>query len=311
VIRRALSLAILAGLLAGCISAVEAPMQREAVSAERPVVLLIFASPAPLMDESNSNLEQAAKVIPGLGLFYSAGQSRRDLEASQQLGAALPPWQPAALFESSFRNDISNGILPGRVLSSADAGLGEAEMAKLNTSDDIVDWQRRYLLPHPDNTAPPRVYSMMPGLRETLILEVNLAYGAPSDGKGNWTPALSTVTKLIRASDNGVLWRHEERIDDKAGAKPYQSYVRQPAEMLTRFQTLLPALSRNLADAFRRSLRDSGAPPPAPMPSNPSPPVFAPAAPPAFPPPAQPAQPPASFSQPPPAFTPPPAPASH
>src|SRR5581483_10604392 len=130
-----------AAALTGCISAVEAPMQREAISAERPVVLLVFASPAPLMDESSSNLEQAAKVIPGLGLFYSAGQNRRDLEASQQLNAALPPWQPAVLFESAFRTDISNGVLPGRVLSAAEAGIAEAEMARLNASYDVIDWQ--------------------------------------------------------------------------------------------------------------------------------------------------------------------------
>ena len=216
------------------------------------------------MDESNSNIEQAAKVVPGLGLIYNAGQTERDLEASRQLAAGLPPWQPGPLFESSLREELAKVALPGRLLSAAETGVSESILASLNSAGDIVDWQRRYFLPQPDRagTPPSRAYSMSPELRESLVLEVNLGYGAPSDGKGQWTPTVTAVARLVRGSDNGALWRHEERLDDKSAMRPSRAYLAQPAELEARLQALLPSLARGVASALERSIREASAPPP-------------------------------------------------
>lgn len=258
---RAIVLLVLAAAMAGCISEVEAPLQRDALSPDRSVVLFVFPSPGPIMDETNSNVEQAAKVIPGLGFIYGAGESQRNLDASRQLGEKLPAWPFAASFETALRSELANNGIPNHLLSASDGSIADADKDRFNSADNIIDWQRRYLIPQPDNDpTPPRAYSMIAGLRDSVILEVNIAYGAPSDGKGQWTPVLSFVAKLVRGSDNALLWRHEDQVQDPGGLKPEQAYLSQPTDLINRYQALVPALAHAVATGLQKSLREASNP---------------------------------------------------
>lgn len=252
--------------LGGCVSMEDAPMVKNSVAKDQKTVVIVYASPGPVMDESSSNLDQAAKVVPGLSFFLAATQNKRDLEASQKLQARLPPWQPADLFYSFLLKELAAGGFPGRFISPAEAGLSEGTLQDFNHADDVIDWQKRYCARSPDSVAPlvPRNYAAIPELNGVLVLEVNLAYGAPSDGKGNWTPNLSFVTKLYRAGDMKLLWRHEDSVSDKDATRASSEFESRPADLLAKLEGLMPALARALAGSFKVNIQEAGAAAPNP-----------------------------------------------
>ena len=241
----------------------ETPMAKNAVQTGQRTVVLVFASPGPVMSETNSNIEAAAKIIPGMSLLLSATQSKRDLEASQELRQRLPSWQPSLLFAPVLLHELSAAGYPGKLLLPGEAGISDETLENLNRSSDIDDWQRRYWVRTPDDNPSlgRRDYSPLSGIADALILEVNLAYGAPSDGKYNWTPTLATVTKLYRGGDLRLLWRHEDSLEDKAGLEASVEYKRQPADLLMRYQTIMPDLAHVLAASLRQNLQEAGVAP--------------------------------------------------
>ncbi|MDD5629092.1 MAG: hypothetical protein PHU21_08505 [Elusimicrobia bacterium] len=234
-------------------------MVRGAMKPGQRTLVLVFPAPGPVMSERSSNLEQAAKVVPGLGLVMKASQDKRDLEASQDLQRYLPPWQPAALFYPGLMRALAAGGLPGPLAAPAEAGLTDEDMRKLNYAQDVSDWQLRYFVRGAGPEPPPRSYRRFPALADDLVLEVNLACGAPSDGEGDWTPELSGVLKLYQASDMALLWRHEETVNDPSGARSTVEFKRLPAELVARWQALMPQLAERLAASLRQSLQQAGA----------------------------------------------------
>ena len=245
--------------LGACVSLEEAPMAPDAVQGTPRTVVIVFASPGPAMSESSSNLDQAAKVVPGLGLMLKASQNQRDRAASQDLQQLLPAWQPAELFGPILMRELASSGWPGPLLTPAEAGLAPQTLQGLNRADDALDWQVRYCALSAGSKAPPapRDYSALPPLKDSLVLEVNLVYGAPSDGEGSWTPELSSVTKLYRVGDMKLLWRHEDVVDDKAGKRRSDEFKKQPADLIAKCQGLMPSLAQALAGSVRKNLQEA------------------------------------------------------
>ncbi|MCX5795863.1 MAG: hypothetical protein NTY77_10245 [Elusimicrobia bacterium] len=242
-----------------CVSLEDAPMVKGAMAQGQSTVVFVFAAPGPVMSERSSNLEQAAKVVPGLGILMKASQDKRDFDASQDLQRFLPAWQPAQLFAPGLMQALAGSGLPGRLLTPAEAGVPDAALSELNRAQDISDWQLRYYVRGVDPEPAPRGYRGLASLRDALVLEANLAYGAPSDGEGRWMPELSAVMKLYRASDMTLLWRHEDVVDDKAGKRTSGGFKKEPGDLVAKWQALMPALAQAMAASLRQNLQGAGA----------------------------------------------------
>jgi hypothetical protein len=263
---RLLPFVLLAGV-AGCVSLEQVPMTAGSVQSGQRTVVIVYPSPGPVMSERDSMTEQAAKVVPGLGFVIKAAQNRRDLGASQDLQRSLPGWQPEALFYPALRQELAASGFPGRLVSPAEAGLSETALRGFNRADDVNDWQVKYFVPDSSMSGPTvsRNYGAIPALADALVLEVNLAYCAPSDGDGHWTPTLSAVTKLYRASDMKLLWRQEDTADDKLGLRRFEEFKKDPADLIAKYQKLMPALAQSVGGSLRAGLQQAGmyvSPPP-------------------------------------------------
>lgn len=255
---RALLPAFAALLFGACVSISEAPMTAGAIQKGQRVAAVVYPSPGPAMMEKSGNMDQIAKVVPGLGLFMSATQNERDLEASRGLQARLPPdWKPAQVFYPLLMRELAGSGNPGRFVSPAEAGLTDDVVAAFNRAGDVTKWMILYTVANPDNPAP-RDYAKLPGLKDSVVLEVNLAYGAPADGAGHWTPNLDAVTKLYRVSDMTLLWRHEDVVEDSAGARLESDFEKNPADLVAKWQALMPVLAKKIATDFAQNLQSAG-----------------------------------------------------
>ena len=233
-------------------------MVKGAMAQGQRTVVLVFASPGPVMRERSSNLEQMAKVVPGMGMVMKASEDRQNSEASADLQKFLPPWQPAQLFYPGLMNALAASGLPGRLATAAEAGLSDEVLRDLDRAKDLSDWQLRYTVRAASVQPAPRGYAAIPSLSDALLLEVNLVYGAPSDGDGRWAPELSAVMRLYRAADMSLLWRHENVVDDKAGIRASGGFKKQPGDLLARWQGLMPALAEAMAGSLKQDMQDAG-----------------------------------------------------
>jgi len=235
-------------------------MRKDAVHKGERTVFIVYASPGPVMSVSDA-ADQLAKVIPGMSLLLAMNQNKRDLKASKELQERMPFWQPDKVFYPILMRELAAGGYEGRLVAPADAGLTDDALKNLNRADDIIDWQSRYLTRTPDHApqAVPRDYSMLPSLSDALVLEVNLAYGAPEDGEDHWTPTLTAVMKLYRARSMELLWRHEETLEDKPGMKRSVEFMSKPADLIARYETLMPALAQSMSASFKTNVQYAGA----------------------------------------------------
>jgi hypothetical protein len=255
-LRRLLPLAC-AAALGACVSVNEAPLAPDAIAKDQLVVAAVYASPGPVMAEKSSNMDNLAKVVPGMSLFMSATQNGRDLDASNDLQRYLPSWKPGPDFLPLLMKELATSGNPGRLAGPAEAGLTDEVLAGFNHADDVTNWQVRYCVANPDDPTP-RHYGAVPGLKGALVLEVNLAYGAPGDGAGRWTPTLDAVTKLVRVSDLAVLWRREDSVADAAGMKTPAEFERTPADLIAKWEALMPQLAQAVAAGFKSNLQAAG-----------------------------------------------------
>ncbi len=242
--------------LAACVSLEEAPMPRGAVRPGQRTLLLVYASPGPWLGEADSKVETAAKVVPGLGLAVQAAQDERDLARSKDLQQYLPPWRPEEALASLLRTELASSGHPGRLLSPAEAELSAEALGELNKAQDPLDWRRRYL----EEGALSRDYSRFLSLDDALVFEVNLAWGASSDGEGNLSPCLSAVARLYRAGTMRLLWRHEDSAEDPAMAKTLYDFKTRPQDLLGSWERLIPGLAQKIAASYRTKLQPAASP---------------------------------------------------
>jgi len=256
--RRLLTSVFCALALGACVSVSETPMTANAISKGQRVAAVVYLAPSPAMTEKSTNMDEVAKIVPGMSLFMSATQNSRDLEASRSLQRYLPTtWKPDTVFLPILTRELAVSGNPGRLISPAEAGLTGDVVAGFNASDNVTDWFVRYCVANPKNPAP-RNYAAMPGLKDALVLEVNLAYGAPADGADRWTPNLDAVTKLYRASDLTLLWRHEDIVEDSAGTKASVDFEKNPADLVAKWEGLMPRLAKSIASNFTLNLQSAG-----------------------------------------------------
>jgi hypothetical protein len=244
-------------LLSSCVTLGGVAMVPNAVKPAQRTVLIVYASPGPVMRESDSNIKEAAKVIPGLSFIIGATQSKRDLGASQSLKRLLGPYEPAQLFYPQLRKRLSSVAYPGRFVTPAEAEISPRQLKQFNSAKDINDWLLRISGRHPQHPVA-RDYRPLPQLRDALVMEIDFSYGAPSDGKGNYMPTLTAVTKLFRASDMMLLWRHENSVEDKAGSTPALEFRRHPAKLLKKYEQLMPQLAQQIAQGLAANLAAAG-----------------------------------------------------
>ena len=245
-------------LFGSCVSVLEAPMTANAIQKGQRVAAVVYISPGPAMSEKSTNMEQVAKVVPGLSLFMSATQNERDLTASRSLRARLPSdWKPTQIFYPVLMRELAASGNPGKFVAPAEAGLTDDVVADFNRAPDVTKWMVLYTVANPDNPAP-RDYSKLPGLKDAVVLEVNLAYGAPADGADHWIPNLDAVTKLYRVSDMAVLWRHEDVAADSAGMRTPAEFEKNPADLIAKWRALMPVLAKEIATNFSQNLQSAG-----------------------------------------------------
>lgn len=260
--RKLLRLAPAAGLLLGlgaCVSLEEAPMAARPLSSKQRLLLVVYASPGPTLSEEDSKGETAAKIIPGLGLVVKDVQDQRDLKLSKELQQYLPAWDPAGLFESAARKQVESIGTPSKVIGPADTGIPADAWPKLNAAADVLEWQQKYFLPQREG-APARNYSRFLQLDDTVVLEINLAYGLHSDGENGYTPSVRAVTKLLRANVMQPLWRREDVVSEKEAAKSLYDFEVSPDLLVSAWKRLLPPLSAKVVEELRKNLAAAGVP---------------------------------------------------
>ena len=253
--------AVVAASFCGCVTVGESPLPAGAIASGQRTIVAIFPSPGPVMREDDSTADNLAKFVPGMSFVIAATQNERDANASSELQSSLPPWTPAEDFYPVLAGALAPIGYPGKLVPPADAGLSTQTLSGLNRASGVIDWQLRYYVLNPSGERPkiPRDYAgAAPGAKDALILEVNLAFGAASDGKDGLIPTLSSVTKLVRADTMEVLWRREDSVDDKAAMKLRSYFMKHPDELLGEYRSLMPALAQATASHLSLNLRAAG-----------------------------------------------------
>lgn len=255
---KALAPAVFAAFMAGCVSLEEAAITKGAVAPGQRTLLAVFATPAPLVAESDSKAETAAKIIPGLGLVVQDAQNQSRLKASKDLGQYLPGWDPAGKFRAALLKELALSGFPGKFITREEAELPAEEFARLDRAADVVEWQDRYFLPLPDGHIA-RNYSRFMSLDDAMVFEANLLYGTIGDEEGNALPTLSAAVRLIKANNMRLFWYKQESLEDKSEPWILYDYKLRPQALITRWETLLPALAQAVVKSLRENLLKSGA----------------------------------------------------
>lgn len=255
--RKALPLAVLAAHIAGCISLEEALISKGAVQPGQRTLLLVFASPAPLVAETDSKAETAAKIVPGLGLIVQDAQNQSRLKSSQDLGQYLPGWDPEGKFRAFLLKELELSGFPGKFVTREETDISTEDLARLGRAADVVEWQDRFFLPLPDGHIA-RNYSRFMSLDDALVFEVNLLYGTIGDEEGNALPTLAAATRLVKANNMRLLWYKQESLEDRSEPWILYDYKLRPQALIARWEKLMPSLAQALVKSLRENLQKSG-----------------------------------------------------
>ncbi|MBI5630247.1 MAG: hypothetical protein HY921_05130 [Elusimicrobia bacterium] len=251
---------LLAGtaLLASCVSLEEARLAPGAVRPGQKTVLLLYAGPGPLVSAADSNVESAAKIVPGLGLVVQSAQDDRDLAASKDLARYLPAWTPESAFYPRLQEALAVSGHPGAFIAQEQTDVPADSLRKLNEARDALDWRNRYFLPGLEG-AHGRNYAAFLSLDDALIFEVNLLYGVASDEQGLMVPILGAAVKLLRPATLKTLWRQEFLAEDKPAAKSLYDFKAGPAQLTANWEKMMPELAQKIAAGYRDNLQKAGA----------------------------------------------------
>ena len=242
-------------------------MPKGVVQKDQRTLLLVYAAPGPAVTEEDSNVDTAAKILPGLGQLVQGSQDEKDLASAKNLQQFLPAFKPEEQFYPALHKELSGIGYAGRLVSPAEAELPAQTIQEYNRASDELDWRLRYYFPNADLPIP-RDYSKILALDDALILEVNLMYGVarvPQSTEGLVTPSLGALLKFYRANTMRLYWRHEETLSDTGGAKSLYEFESQPQSLLDSWNKLMPQLAGKLASAFKTALAPA---PVAPLPGQ-------------------------------------------
>ena len=232
------------------------------VQKDQRTLLLVYAAPGPAVTEEDTNVDDAAKLLPGIAQLVQSSQDEKDLASSKNLQQFLPAWKPDEKFHALLRKELAGIGYAGRFVTPEEAELPAQAFKELNRASDELDWRLRYYLPNPDAPVP-RDYSKFLSLAadDALVLEINLMYGVvrvPQSTEGIVTPHMGAMLKFYRAGTMRQLWQDEETLSDTGAAKSLYEFESEPQTLMDSWNKLMPQLAGKLASDFKLGL--TGAP---------------------------------------------------
>lgn len=257
-------------LCGACVTVNEPVLSPQSAAQGQKTVLAVYASPGPwVVTDTESKAESAAKTLPLLSSVVQGFQDERNRKEAEDLEKFLPPWRPAEEFAPMLLEQLSLTGFPGRFVPAAETQLGTAALRGFNRSSSVLDWQKTYfyedpLLPQPRN------YSRILSLDDALVFEANLLPEIVADDDGNMIPTLSVSSRLLRCRDMRLLWKHEDKIEDKAGARSLYEFKTLGRQLVDRWKALIPALAAKVAASLREALGSAAAAPATPAPEAPA-----------------------------------------
>ena len=251
---------VLAAALSGaCVSLEETKLAKGAITPGQRTIVVVYEGPGPVIEEDDSKVEGAAKIIPGIGLVVQDAQEERMLLQSKDLQKYLGPFDATGHFAPALRGALDLTGHPGKWTRPEETDVPAESWKRLNGAKDVLEWRRRYFLDDPGGPLP-RNYSQFLSLDDALVLEINLAYGCDTDGEGNAKPSAMASARLWRAGNMRLLWKRDEKVTEPPPEeRSLYDYKVAPQELHDAYKRLLPQLAQQLATTYRRNLLENDA----------------------------------------------------
>ncbi|MDD5656034.1 MAG: hypothetical protein PHF00_02110 [Elusimicrobia bacterium] len=260
----------LALALGGCVTIADPMLSSQSIAPGQRTILAVYPGPGTwVVSESESKAEAAAMSMPLLSTVAQSLQDERDRKMSEQFAVYIPPWKAERELEPILRAQLEQSGFPGRIVPAAQSELDAATLRDFNRSPNALEWQRKYYYGDPSQPLP-RDYSRFLALDDALILEANLLASVAADDDGNMAPTLSISSRLIRCQTNRLLWRHEDKVSDAAGARSLNEFATLPQQLIDRWKALLPQLAAKTAESLRAALGQAPAAPAVAAPAAPA-----------------------------------------
>lgn len=257
--RRSIAFAVLASLLAACVTVEPPPDPRGAVKIGQRIVVMVHQSPGPwIVADPDNKAETALKLLP-LGGFLVGMQEDRVNEVSKE----LQPYLPRPRYDQAVEAALLKALKAahgGSVQTSAEAGIAALQRKEWNAASDQLDWRRKYYFTGAKPS--PRDYSKLLSLDDAVILEVNLSFGLDPDDQDRILPTLSAASRLYRADTAKMLWAKEDRLSDTTSSATLSEFRAIPSDLTDRLYALSEPLGARIASGFAREAGLLPAPPP-------------------------------------------------
>ncbi|MBI2386300.1 MAG: hypothetical protein HYV14_09835 [Elusimicrobia bacterium] len=252
--------AVIALLLASCVTIEPPPNPRGAIKPGQRLIVMVLQSPGPwIVADPDSKAESAMKVLP-LGTFLQGMQEDRINDLSKE----IQPYLPRPRYDQAVEAALITALKAahgGPVLTSAEAGIAPLQRKEWNAASDQLDWRRKYYFTEPDRPSP-RDYSKLLSLDDAVVVEVNLSFGLEPDEQGRTLPLLSAASRAYRADTTRMLWSREERVSDATSSTTLSEFRAAPVELTDRLQTLAVPLAAKIASGLAQDAGLIAAPPP-------------------------------------------------
>jgi hypothetical protein len=192
-------------------------------------------------------------MLPVFSYVATNMQEDRYKAASDTLAKYVPRWPARDLLEAALLKELPKTDFAGHFIPVAEADPDTTTLRGWNRSNDVLDWQNRYLTPDP--TLPqPRDYSRYLPWDDALALEVNLLPLLAADDDGNMVPTLSATSRLYRCQTMHLLWQHDDKADDPGSARTLYEFETLPQQLVDRWRALVPALAVKISGSLTGAL---------------------------------------------------------
>jgi hypothetical protein len=243
-------------LLASCVSvAPDAPIKTVVRAGQRTLVLA-FAAPSPWVTSADSNVESAAKFLPGLGQALESAQFDRDLQYSQQLRPYMAHWDAQTEFSAALSTALAAIAYPGEWLAPGpDSETPPAELKRFNAAGDSLEWRKRFFDGTPAEGRSYRNYAKLLSLDDALILEVNFLPGLTQTSEGGCSPWVEARSRLYRGGTLRLLWSHEDRVESLGTARTLNEFMARPDELIGYYRGGVQQLAGKVASELQKSVQ--------------------------------------------------------
>lgn len=258
--RRPILLALIAPLMAACVTIEPPPDPRGAIKPGQRLIVMVQQSPGPwIVADPDSKAETALKVLP-LGTFLQGVQEERINEFSKE----IQPYLPRPRYDQAVEAALIQALKAahdGPVQTADEAGISPQQRRDWNSASDQLDWRRRYFFTEADRPSP-RDYSRLLSLDDAVIVDVNLSFGLEPDEQERTLPLLSAASRVYRADTTRMLWSREERLSDTTSSSTLTEFRAAPGELTDRLYAMASPFGSRIAAGFARDAGLRPAPPP-------------------------------------------------